>query len=100
VVASGAISVRFADIEETAAKVRRTVANVDQLLADLRAVVRPVAAEWSGDAATNYRYQQHIWDTAAEDLHRVLLQIASALEKSHVSYTQTESSLQQLWRST
>jgi|SRR5579862_1276857 early secretory antigenic target protein ESAT-6 len=97
VAASGEISVQFADIEEAAATVRRTAANVDLLLSDLRTMLRPIAAEWTGAASSNYQYQQHIWDLAAQDLHAVLLQIAAALENSHASYTDTETSLHQLW---
>jgi WXG100 family type VII secretion target len=97
VAASGEISVRFADIEEAAANVRRTGANIDMLLSDLQAMLRPIVAEWTGVASTNYQYQQHMWHNAAEDLHAVLLQIAGALENSHVSYTQAEGALHQLW---
>jgi WXG100 family type VII secretion target len=97
VAASGEISVRFADVEEAAAAVRRTAANVDMLLSDLRSMLRPIAAEWTGAASGNYQYQQHIWDLAAQDLHAVMLQIAAALENSHASYTEAETSLHQLW---
>ena len=95
--ANGEISVRFADIEEAAATVRRTAANVDILLSDLRIMLRPITAEWTGGASSNYQYQQRAWDQAAQDLHSVMLQIASALENSHASYTETETSLHQLW---
>jgi ESAT-6 family protein len=97
VAASGEISVRFADIEDAAANVRRTGANIDTLLSDLQAMLRPVVAEWTGIASTNYQYQQHVWSTAAQDLHAVLLQIAAALENSHLSYTEAEGKLHQLW---
>jgi len=97
VAASGEISVRFADIEDAAAAVRRTAANIDMLLGDLTAMLRPITAEWTGAAAESYQYQQHVWGSAAEDLHAVLLQVASVLDNSHQSYSEADSSLHQLW---
>jgi WXG100 family type VII secretion target len=99
VVASGEISVVFGDVEDAAARVRGVSANIDMLLSDLRAMLRPLAAEWTGVAAANYQYQQHVWDLAAEDLHGVLLRVATALENSHGTYVDAESQLRNLWGS-
>lgn len=96
-VASGEISVVFGDVEDAAARVRAVGANIDMLLSDLRAMLRPVTAEWTGTAALNYQYQQHMWDSAAQDLHGVLLRIATVLEASHGGYVDTESQLRNLW---
>ena len=52
---------------------------------------------WTGAAAESYQYQQRQWSSAAEDLHTVLLQVASALQNSHQSYSAADSSLHQLW---
>ena len=79
VVVNGEITVAFDDI------------------ADLRIMLRPLAAEWDGAAALNYQYQQQVWDSSAEDLHGVLLRIAAVLENSHGSYTGAESDLRNLW---
>lgn len=78
-------------------KVRSVGANIETLLADLRTVLRPLAAEWTGAAAENYQSQQALWDSAAQDLHAVLLRIASALDTSHTAYVDTESQLHSLW---
>ena len=98
-VASGEISVVFGEVEDAAARVRSVSANIDMLLNDLRALLRPIATEWTGAAAANYQYQQHVWDAAAEDLHGVLLRIAAVLENSHGTYTDAESQLRNLWGS-
>ncbi|HEV2347720.1 MAG TPA: WXG100 family type VII secretion target [Actinocrinis sp.] len=95
--ASGEITVTFDDIEGAAAAVRGVAANVDMLLTDLRAMLRPLVAEWAGAAAVNYQYQQHVWDLAAEDLHGVLLRIAAVLDESHVSYIDAEAQLRNMW---
>ncbi len=97
VVVSGEITVSFGDVEDAAAKVRSTGASIDLLLADLRSMLRPITAEWTGAAAMNYQYQQHIWDLAAEDLHSVLLRIAAVLETTHGSYVEAEATLRSLW---
>jgi len=99
VVASGEISVAFGDVEEAAARVRSVGANIDMLLTDLRAMLRPLADEWTGAAAANYQYQRHVWDLASEDLHGVLLRIAAVLENSHGAYVDAESQLRNLWGS-
>ena len=96
-VVSGEITVVFGEVEDAAAKVRSTSANIDMLLNDLRTMLRPLIADWSGAAAANYQYQQHLWDTASEDLHSVLLRIATVLEASHGSYAEAESELRNLW---
>ena len=96
-VASGEISVVFGEVEDAAARVRSVSANIDMLLSDLRGMLRPLAAEWTGAAAVNYQYQQHVWDLAAEDLHGVLLRIAAVLETSHGTYVDAESQLSHLW---
>lgn len=93
----GEITVTFDDIEGAAAAVRGVAANIELLLADLRTMLRPLVAEWSGAAAVNYQYQQHVWDAAAEDLHGVLLRIAAVLQNSHGSYTDAESELRNMW---
>lgn len=95
--ASGEIAVRFADIEDAAAAVRRTAANIDMLLGDLTAMLGPITAEWTGMAAESYQYQHHLWQSAAQDLHAVLLQVAAALTNSHQSYSEVDSTLHQLW---
>jgi WXG100 family type VII secretion target len=97
VVASGEISVVFGDVEDAATKVRSVSANIDTLLADLRSMLRPLAAEWTGAAAINYQFQQHVWDTSAQDLHGVLLRIASVLAASHTAYVDAEAQLRNLW---
>ena len=95
--ASGEIAVRFGDIEDAAARVRSTSANIDTLLADLKTMLRPITELWTGEASTNYQYQQHLWDLAAEDLHAVLLRVAAVLETSHSSYVEAEGALDHLW---
>ncbi len=96
-VANGEISVVFGDVEDAAARVRSVGANIDMLLNDLRAMLRPMTAEWTGAAAMNYQYQQHVWDSAAQDLHGVLLRIAAVLDASHGGYVDAESQLRNLW---
>jgi WXG100 family type VII secretion target len=99
VVANGEITVVFGDVEDAAARVRSVSANIDTLLSDLRAMLRPLAEEWTGAAAANYQYQQHVWDSASQDLHGVLLRIAAVLENSHGTYVDAESQLRNLWGS-
>ena len=96
-VVSGEISVKSADVEHARDRVRTVAGNIELLLSDLRTMVRPIVAEWTGTAGENYQYQQQLWQTAADDLHAVLLRIAAVLDNSAASYTEAESHLHQLW---
>lgn len=96
-VVNGEINVTFDDIEGAAAAVRSVAANIDTLLSDLRIMLQPLVADWDGAAAANYQYQQHVWDSAARDLHGVMMRIATVLDNSHGSYVDIESGLRNLW---
>lgn len=56
-----------------------------------------VANSWTGAAQEGYNQRQAVWDQKASDLHSTLLQIATALDKAHESYTTTESNNVKMW---
>ena len=95
---SGEIKVSFADLEATGTYIDVKSQEANQLLADLKAMLQPLVATWSGAAAENYNFKQHQWDTAAADLNNVLHQISSALHTANANYIEAESANTNRWR--
>ncbi|TQF05351.1 WXG100 family type VII secretion target [Kitasatospora acidiphila] len=93
----GHIKVTFETISNAGQTVRTTAGTIDQQLSDLKAAVARVANSWTGAAKEGYDQRQAIWDQKASDLHSTLLQIATALDKAHESYTSTESANTSMW---
>lgn len=91
------ILVNFGAVSQAAADVRATASTVQSQLDDLRAGVQRIARSWEGRAQQGYRSRQAEWDTAAADLHTVLVQIASALDGAAQSYQAAESRNAALW---
>jgi WXG100 family type VII secretion target len=94
---SGQILVSFGSVSQAAADVRQTAAKVQQQLDDLRAGVQRIAQSWEGKAQEGYQARQREWDSAAADLHSVLVQIAGALDSAGQNYQATENRNAQLW---
>jgi early secretory antigenic target protein ESAT-6 len=94
----GGILVQFAAIAEASQNVNRTYNNLDQKLNDLRQMLAPITAEWTGKAAENYQEKQRAWDQAQNDLGMVLQSIGKVLEAAHDSYNQTEQANANAWQ--
>jgi len=93
----GTIRVSFGELEATADFIDAKAQQVNQLLADLQALLQPLVATWSGAAAENYSHKQHMWDTAAADINNVLAQISTALHTANANYIEAESSNTRRW---
>jgi len=94
---SGQIRVSFPALEETATYLDAKAREANQLLADLRSMLQPLVATWTGAAAENYNHKQHLWDTAAADLNGVLGQISTALHTANANYIEAESANTRRW---
>ncbi|WP_034090219.1 WXG100 family type VII secretion target [Streptacidiphilus albus] len=94
---SGHIKVSFNTVSDAASEVRSTADRVNSQLEDLKAGVARVAQSWEGVAQEKYQARQQEWNTAAADLHTVLMQIASALDNAAQSYQATEQKNAGIW---
>ncbi len=94
---SGQIRVSFPALEETASYIDSKSQEANQLLADLKSMLQPLVATWTGAAAENYNHKQHLWDTAAADLNSVLSQISTALHTANANYIEAESANTRRW---
>jgi 6 kDa early secretory antigenic target len=94
---TGQIKVSFPALEETATYIDTKSKEANQLLADLKAMLQPLVATWTGAAAESYNHKQHLWDTAAADLNNVLSQISTALHTANANYIEAESANTRRW---
>lgn len=94
---SGEIKVSFGDLEATASYIDVKSQEANQLLADLKSMLQPLVATWTGASAESYNHKQHLWDTAAADLNSVLSQISTALHTANANYIEAESANTRRW---
>lgn len=94
---AGEIKVSFGDLEATATFIDQKSQEAFQLLADLKSLLQPLVATWTGAAAENYNHKQHLWDTASADLNTVLHQISGALHTANANYIDAENANQRRW---
>jgi 6 kDa early secretory antigenic target len=91
------IAVTFGTIQQAQGDVANTVGRIDLQLGDLRSFLAPMVGTWEGGAAADYQVLQKRWDTAADDLNKVLSQISRLLGMSHDSYSSTETANANAW---
>jgi early secretory antigenic target protein ESAT-6 len=96
--ANGSILVTFGALEQGANSTRNVAGQIQQELNDLRGYLAPLVATWTGTASDDYQALQRKWDTAADDLHKALQQIAQAITVACENYTQTERANASMWR--
>jgi len=94
---TGQIRVSFPALEETATYIDTKSQEANQLLADLKSMLQPLVATWTGAAAENYNHKQYQWDTAAADLNNVLGQISIALHTANANYIEAETANRNRW---
>lgn len=91
------IKVTFGALESARADVGATSQYIAAQLDDLTRYLAPMVATWDGEAATLYLETQRRWNTAAEDLKNVLMQVGVALGGAHDAYRQAETSNAGRW---
>ena len=91
------IRVSFPDLEATASFIDAKSKEANQLLADLKSLLQPLVATWTGAAAESYNHKQHMWDTAAADINNVLAQISTALHTANANYIEAETTNTRRW---
>ena len=91
------IRVTFGEIEAAQQNVVANSGRVEAQLADLKAFLAPLVADWTGTAATNYQGRQREVDTAWADLNGVLRQIGMHLGTVNDNYRATEATNANRW---
>ena len=93
----GNILVTFGAINEAAMDTDSIASQISQQLTDLKSFIAPLVASWSGEASSDFQALQAKWDTSADDLSRVLRQMAQALRTAGESYQSTERTNSSIW---
>lgn len=91
------ILVTFADISQGSADCNHVASTIQADLDDLKKFLGPITASWTGSAAVSYQALQARWNTAASDLHRVLVDISQALTTAHNNYSEVERVNHKIW---
>lgn len=77
------IKYNFAQISNTAQDIRSSAQRINGQLGDLKDIIKPMADTWEGEARDAYYAHQAKWDQAAEDLNRILNQIAETVDEGN-----------------
>ena len=95
---SDSVLVTFSALANAAQSIQSTNTSLNTKLEDLQNLLKPIVAEWTGQASENYQVQQQKWNQAQTDLTNVLRAIGQAVEAAHDAYTQTEQSNASSWQ--
>lgn len=93
------ILVTFAAIAEASQNVNNTSNLLNSKLDDLQRQLKPLVADWQGQASENYQAKQRQWNQAQQQLTQVLAAIGKVLEQAHESYSSVEKSNAATWDS-
>lgn len=77
------IGVDFSRLEQTQLHLAQTQGQMNTKLSDLKSEIRPLVANWEGEASAQYQVLQAQWDSAAADLNAVLGRINVALAEAN-----------------
>lgn len=94
---SSEIKVTFGALATAQSDVAATAGRIHTQLGDLKRFLAPMVSTWTGQAAESYQATQRKWDASAEDLTKVLEQIALRLGTAHDNYRATEHDNAKLW---
>lgn len=87
---TGEIKATFGEISAAASTITSSSKAIDDLNDQLRNKVTSTLANWEGSAGEAYQGAQKAWDSASEDLNRVLASIGVAVQQASEAYQQAE----------
>lgn len=91
-------AVRFQSMAGAAGGTRKVATDLNAQLNQLDSYLKPLVANWTGDAAQSYQQLKAQWTRSAEALSAILRQLAGALNATHTTYSTTEQKNTQLWQ--
>jgi len=78
----GEIVVNFAALSQASADITKALTGMHGELSGLEQGIKPLLAQWDGDAKAEYEQRQREWTSASNDLARLLKDIQIAVDKS------------------
>lgn len=91
-------AVQFQSMAGAADGTRKVATDLTAQLNQLDSYLKPLVANWTGDAAQSYQQLKAQWTRSAEGLSGILRQLAAALNAAHTTYSSTERKNTQLWQ--
>lgn len=91
------IKVSFEGLRQAGSDIASSSNTITNRLDRLETDLAPMAASWTGQAATFYQDTQQRWDTAALELADVLRQIGAAVNTAADNYAATEQRVGSSW---
>jgi WXG100 family type VII secretion target len=91
------IAVQFEALATAEQQINQCANSINSQLDELRQMLQPVVATWTGQAYENYQVQQNNWNQAQQDALQVLQGIGKVVGAAHDAYVQTEQSNARAW---
>lgn len=82
----GSIALSFGALQSAESQLASNLSTLRARLDQLTAELQPLVHTWSGDAQAAYLVQKQQWETAAEDLARMLGVIVAGLNNTSSDY--------------
>ncbi len=89
--------VNFGGLQTAAADIGSGAGKLEQRLADMDASLRPLKADWSGEAASSYEAAKAKWTAAITDMKALLAEIGTAVSSSGEDYQSSEQRNTRRW---
>ncbi|WP_018297728.1 WXG100 family type VII secretion target [Corynebacterium lubricantis] len=81
---TNSIQYGFGSLAGAADDLQASSARVGAELEELKNLLRPMAATWTGEASENYQMHQRKWDEAAAELNMILDSIAKTVSDGNM----------------
>lgn len=91
------ILVTFESLANAEQQINQCASQITSQLDELRQMLQPLVASWSGEAMENYQVQQNNWNQAQQDALQVLQGIGRVVGAAHDAYLSTEKSNSAAW---
>ena len=88
----------FERLTEAESFFRRSIDELDQVLADLDTDLRPMAETWAGDASEAFTMRHRRWRAAAEDMKASLAELRKIIVTAHGNFRGALTANLRIWR--
>jgi len=91
------MQVNFGHLDNTASTISGKAKTLDGRLNQLETDLKPMMASWDGFAREAYHVAQQRWNTAAQDLNRILMAVGISVNDANTGYRDTEKINTNMW---
>ena len=84
------LKVNFSALATASGDIRSGASQIEQTLANMDDALRPLRANWTGEASSSYEAAKAKWTAAITDMKALLAEIGTAVDTSGQDYQATE----------